>query len=108
LEAPSESTFSRYSSSVARRAGSAVFFNPRTFHRGMPNRSDCLRCGLTIFAVRPFMKQRFDFPQMLAPAVAETLAPRARRFLGFDARPPAAMSSFYAPAERRTYKPNQE
>lgn len=108
LQAPSEETFSRYSLSVARHAGSAVFFNPRAFHRGMPNASDRTRCGVTVFAVRPFMKQRFDFPSMLAAHVAETLTPRARKFLGFDARPPAAMSSFYAPVERRTYKPNQE
>ena len=107
-QAPAEETFSRYSRSVARAAGAAVFFNPRTFHRGAMNRSNEVRCGVTVYAVRPYMKQRFDFPAMVGEERAAALDPRARKFLGFDARPPAAMDRFYAPAEERTYKPGQE
>lgn len=105
MQPPSEETFSRYAQSVARPAGAAVFFNPRTFHRGEANTGEAIRCGVTIFAVRPYMKQRFDYPAMLGEAPGDA---RIAKFLGFDARPPASMDRFYAPVEQRSYKPNQE
>jgi ectoine hydroxylase-related dioxygenase (phytanoyl-CoA dioxygenase family) len=102
---PNPETFERYRASVARSKGAAVFFNPRCFHRGGQNNSDRTRAGVTIFAVRPFMKQRFDFPRMIDPA---SLTPSVQQFLGFDARMPSAMTEFYVEPDRRLYKGGQE
>ncbi len=104
---PSEEMMERLGVSVARGAGAAVFFNPRCFHRASPNNTETIRCGLTIFAVRAFMKQRFDFPRMITPEMLETLSPKARQFLGFDARVPAHMGEFFVDEPDRLYKANQ-
>jgi ectoine hydroxylase-related dioxygenase (phytanoyl-CoA dioxygenase family) len=106
--APDKATFERYALSVARPAGAAVFFNPRCFHRGGHNATNRSRCGLTVFAVRPFMKQRFDFPRMIDPQTAIALPDETRAFLGFDARTPSAMTEFYVNANERLYKAGQE
>ncbi|HTV91716.1 MAG TPA: phytanoyl-CoA dioxygenase family protein [Verrucomicrobiae bacterium] len=105
---PDAATFDRFALSVARPAGAAVFFNPRCFHRGGHNQTERVRCGLTVFSVRPFMKQRFDFPRMIDPETAAQLPAATRAFLGYDARTPSAMEEFYVDAERRLYKAGQE
>lgn len=104
---PSEAVFAHYATSVARGAGAAVFFNPRCWHRAGFNRSAAVRCGLTIYAVRAFMKQRFDFPRMIGAEAAAAMTEQTRRFLGFDARVPAAMTEFYVEPSARLYKANQ-
>jgi ectoine hydroxylase-related dioxygenase (phytanoyl-CoA dioxygenase family) len=106
-EPPDEEDFKRHSVSVARPAGAAVFFNPRCYHRAMPNETKDIRCGVTVFAVRAYMKQRFDFPRMISPEAAASLSAKARQFLGFDARVPADMSEFYVAEDQRLYKANQ-
>jgi ectoine hydroxylase-related dioxygenase (phytanoyl-CoA dioxygenase family) len=106
-EPPDAETFERYGLSVARPTGAAVFFNPRCFHRARPNETDEIRCGVTVFAVRSYMKQRFDFPRMVPPETIPTLSAAARRFLGFDARVPADMADYYVDEEDRLYKAGQ-
>jgi ectoine hydroxylase-related dioxygenase (phytanoyl-CoA dioxygenase family) len=104
---PSLETFDRYAVSVARSAGSAIFFNPRCFHRARRNTTDDIRRAISLFAVRPFMKQRFDFPRMMPAEAMGGLSRKARQFLGFDARVPTSMDEFYVAPEQRLYKANQ-
>ena len=104
---PERETFEKYCLSTARKAGAGLFFNPRCFHRASPNWTQSIRYGATIFAVRAFMKQRFDFPRMIPVDIIPTLGTRARQFLGFDARVPTSLDEFYVDEKDRLYKPNQ-
>lgn len=104
---PTLETFERYCVSVARKAGDAVFFNPRCFHRASPNDTNEIRCGLTVYAVRHFMKQRFDFPRMISTEIASRLTSKARQFIGFDSRIPTKMEEYYTDVGERLYKPGQ-
>lgn len=105
--APDPETFRRYATSVARPAGAAVFFKPRCFHQARENNTDRIRCGVTVYAVRAFMKQRFDYPRMLSAEWVAPLSPRAKKFLGFDARVPTGTTEYYVDAADRLYKANQ-
>jgi ectoine hydroxylase-related dioxygenase (phytanoyl-CoA dioxygenase family) len=104
---PDAATFERYATSVARPAGAAVFFKPRCFHRASANTTSEIRCGVTVYAVRAFMKQRFDFPRMIPPEAVAALPARTRKFLGFDARVPADMAEYYVDGADRLYKADQ-
>ncbi|HUJ75399.1 MAG TPA: phytanoyl-CoA dioxygenase family protein, partial [bacterium] len=104
---PDEELFELRKVSVARPKGSAVFFNPRTYHRGGFNATDALRAGVTVYAVRSFMKPRFEYTKMIPDAVAETLSERSRKFLGYHSRVPSKMEEFYVLPENRLYKAGQ-
>ena len=104
---PDAATFERYATSVARPAGAAVFFKPRCFHRASANTTSEIRCGVTVYAVRAFMKQRFDFPRTIQPEAVAALPARTRKFLGFDARVPADMAEYYVDGADRLYKADQ-
>lgn len=106
-EAPSEEFFYEHAVRVVRKAGDAVFFNPRVFHAGGINRTDKVRYGLTIFACRSFMKQRFDFPRMVTPAILALVGSKGKAFLGFNVRVPTSQDEFYVPAGERLYRANQ-
>ena len=104
---PPLETFEKYATHVTRGAGAAVFFNPRCYHRATSNTTNHIRCGVTVYAVRHFMKQRFDFPRMIALDLEQELSPKARQFLGFDARVPFEMTQYFAPNDERMYKAGQ-
>jgi ectoine hydroxylase-related dioxygenase (phytanoyl-CoA dioxygenase family) len=108
LEAtPSAETFHRYAIQTSRPAGAALFWNPRVFHKAGENRTSEIRYGLSTYAVRSYMKPRFDFPRCLKDTDLSALSPRVKRFLGFDVRVPASMEEFYVDPKDRLYKANQ-
>lgn len=95
--APTEEIFSKYSQTTSRKAGDVLFFNPRVYHRAGINSTDKIRYGLTIYATRNFMKQRFDFPRMIPKESLNGLSDRVVNFLGYNATPPESMDQFYSP-----------
>ncbi len=105
--APSEETFSKYSISTSRKAGDALFFNPRVYHRGGNNTTNNIRYGLTLYATWPYFKQRFDFPRMIPKDSLNGLSDRLINFLGFNARVPESLDQYYLPAEKRAFKQYQ-
>ena len=107
LDPPSKEEFYANAVRVTRKAGDAVFFHPRVWHAGGVNETDRDRVGCTVFACRPWMKQRFDYPRMVGEDVLSMLGERGRAFLGFNARVPANMHEFYRAPEDRLYKPGQ-
>ncbi len=106
-EPPPEEEFYRDAVRVERAAGDAVFFSNQVFHAGGPNQTSSIRCGLTIYACRPWMKQRFDYPRLVGDDILRELGPVGRRFLGFDARVPTCCEEFYVPPQERLYKAGQ-
>ena len=104
---PSEDEFYANAVRVCRPAGAAVFFNPRCWHAGGTNHTDKIRMGATTYAVRSFMRQRFDFPRMVNGDVLSQLSDSGRQFLGFNVRVPTAMNEYYVPADQRLYKGGQ-
>jgi len=105
LEAqPGEETFSKYSLSTARAAGDALFFNPRVWHRAANNNTDKIRYGLTVYATRSFMKQRFDFPEMIPEESLNGLSERLINFLGYNSVPPKSVDQYYSPKKKLPLK----
>lgn len=105
--APTESEFDSGAVSAYPRAGDAIVFNARTWHRGGVNRTATYRHAVTINVCRSYMRQQFDFPRLVKPDIVEMLGERGRRFLGFNVRMPVSLEEYYLPSEQRLYKPGQ-
>lgn len=103
---PSDEEFFANAVQVTRKAGDAVFFSTRCYHAGAPNHTDNTRYAIGLQACRHWMKQRFDYPQLLSPELASSLSDRAKRFLGYYSRVPVNEEQFYVSPEERLYKAN--
>jgi len=101
LTQPSVETFDKYAVQTIRKAGAALFWNPRCFHKAGINRTEGTRFAISTYAVRSWMKQRFDYPRMISQEMLEQCSPRLRRFLGVDVRPPANQDEYYDAVEAR-------
>jgi ectoine hydroxylase-related dioxygenase (phytanoyl-CoA dioxygenase family) len=106
-DAPSEAAFDAHAETVLPRAGDAIVFNARTFHRGGVNRTDRPRHAVTMNACRAYMRQQFDYPRLVPPELVAKLGPAGRRFLGFDVRMPASLAEYYVAEDERLYKAGQ-
>lgn len=104
---PSALEFEKDSVTVSVNAGDCIIFNCRSWHSSTPNLTDSPRLSITLNFCRSFMRQRFDYPRMVADADAIKLSARQRRFLGFDVQMPTSFEEFAASPELRKYKPNQ-
>jgi ectoine hydroxylase-related dioxygenase (phytanoyl-CoA dioxygenase family) len=107
VDVPSEAEFDRDAIRFMPKAGQAVMFNARTWHRGGINRTNEPRHAITINACRSFMRQRFDYPRLVPPELLDQLGPLGRRFLGFNVRVPTSLEEYYVPEEQRLYKGGQ-
>lgn len=104
---PGNEEFERTAVSLMPKAGQAIIFNARIWHRGGINRSGAPRHAVTINACRSFMRQRFDYPRLVSQTLLDELGPVGRRFLGFNVRVPTCLEEYYVPEERRLYKAGQ-
>jgi len=104
---PTEEEFYKGAERVCPRRGDLVVLQPRTWHLGGKNHTVNDRHAITLSACRSFMRQRFDYPRLINPALAETLTPTLRRLLGFNVRVPASLDEYYVPEEQRLYKAGQ-
>ena len=104
LEAPDAAQFDAHALRTYPRAGEAVVFNARTYHRGGVNTTSTARHAISLNACQRWMKQRFDYPRMLSPGQAEALGPVGRRFAGFDSRVPVSLEQYYVAPADRMYK----
>jgi ectoine hydroxylase-related dioxygenase (phytanoyl-CoA dioxygenase family) len=104
---PSRETFDAGAVRAYPRAGDAIVFNARTWHRGGDNRTATARHAVTMNVCRSYMRQQFDFPRLVDAEVVANLGSLGRRFLGFDVRMPASLDEYYLPEDRRLYKANQ-
>ena len=106
-EQPDQQTFERYAVQLMPNIGDALFFNPRTYHRADINTSDEVRYGLSTYAVRSFMRQRYDYPRLIPHEDLKQLSDRTLRFLGFNVRVPVSVDEFYCPPSERLYLADQ-
>jgi ectoine hydroxylase-related dioxygenase (phytanoyl-CoA dioxygenase family) len=104
---PSEEEFYSLAVRVLPEKGDLVVLQPRCWHVGGVNRTNEDRHAVTMSACRSFMRQRFDYPRLIDPAMAESLSPTLRRILGFDVRIPANLDEYYVPEDQRLYKAGQ-
>lgn len=107
LQVPDEPHFMAHSVRVRPKAGEAILFNARTYHYGGENHTGRARHAVTLNVCRPWMKQRFDYPNMLNAEQLSRLGPIGRRFVGMDSRVPRDLEEYYVPPEDRLYKPGQ-
>ncbi|HYW52961.1 MAG TPA: phytanoyl-CoA dioxygenase family protein [Dongiaceae bacterium] len=106
-DAPSEAAFDAHAETLLPRAGDAIVFNARTFHRGGVNRTDRPRHAVTMNVCRAYMRQQFDYPRLVPEELVAKLGPVGRRFLGFDVRMPASLAEYYVAEDERLYKAGQ-
>jgi ectoine hydroxylase-related dioxygenase (phytanoyl-CoA dioxygenase family) len=106
---PSEEAFEAACTSLAGLApGGACCFNARCWHRGGINTTGAWRHAVTVNVTRSYIRQQFDYPRMVDPAVLASLDEDLRRFLGCHVRMPVSLDEFQLPAELRPYRPGQE
>lgn len=106
-DAPAEHEFDAQCERAYPRAGDAIIFNARTWHRGGVNRTAQYRHAVTMNVCRSYMRQQFDYPRLVPEEIVARMSPRGRAFLGFNVRMPASLDEYYVPAEQRLYRPNQ-
>ena len=106
-EQPSPEVFERFAMRLIMSEGDAAFFHPRTFHRAGINSSSETRYGISIYAVRSFMKQRYDYPRAIPEAEVVQMSSRTKRFFGFNVRVPIRPEEFYVAPDERLYLPGQ-
>jgi ectoine hydroxylase-related dioxygenase (phytanoyl-CoA dioxygenase family) len=104
---PSLDEFLEKSEETFPQAGDAVVFNARTWHMGGMNRSSDARHAITLNVCRSFMRQRFDYPRLVAEETLAHIGETGCRFLGFNVRMPAALEEYYLPEDQRLYKAGQ-
>jgi len=107
-KAPDEKEFYDNSVRVVRKAGDVVFFSNRVYHAGGGNQTNQTRHGITIYACRHFMKQRFDYPKLVTEEILAQIGDRGHNFLGFNSRVPLSCHEYYTSPEKRMYQPNQD
>lgn len=88
--------------------GDAVCFNSRAWHQSGINTTAFWRRGVTLNVCRAFMRQQLDYPRLIAHPLAEDLSEDVRQFLGYHVRMPESLEEFFAPPDRRPYRPGQE
>jgi ectoine hydroxylase-related dioxygenase (phytanoyl-CoA dioxygenase family) len=88
--------------------GDAILFNARCWHRGGLNTTDQWRHAITMNICRVFMKQQFDFPELLGDDKIRKLSDSAKQFIGYYSRVPKNMGEFLLPPEKRLYRSGQE
>ncbi len=97
---PSAESFERYAVRVDRPARAALIWDPHCYHRAGDNRTSATRYALSTYAVRGYMKQRFDYPRLLGPEVEAQVSANLRTFLGYAKQTPESIEQFYENAEK--------
>ncbi len=78
---PSEQFVLKHEKTVCAEAGSIIFFNSMLMHRAGENNSNEVRCSLNHMLSLPFIKQQYDFKQIIGEELQE---PGLRRFFGYE------------------------
>lgn len=88
--------------------GDAILFNARCWHRGGVNTTQDWRHAATMNICRAYMRQQFDFSELMGEEKIKNLSEDVKQFIGYNVRMPHSMEEFLAPADKRKYKPGQE
>jgi hypothetical protein len=100
--------FLQHAEQITGRAGDVVVFDSQLVHAAAANRGGDRRRAITLCLGRPWLKPQIDFPRFLPPERRESLSPIARQLFGFDARVAESLDEYYQPAERWTFKADQQ
>jgi ectoine hydroxylase-related dioxygenase (phytanoyl-CoA dioxygenase family) len=90
------------------KAGDAVFFNSRCWHKGGVNETNDWRHAIAVTGSRSYMKQQFDFPKMFDSIIEDGFSENFKQFMGYYVRIPINMNEFLLPSSSRLYKSGQE
>jgi ectoine hydroxylase-related dioxygenase (phytanoyl-CoA dioxygenase family) len=103
---PSEEEFYKSAIQISAPAGSVFYFNTRLWHAGGFNHTDQWRHALGIGVVRPYLKQKFDFPKIIRHE--QDVSDYVKQKLGCFAIPPASLDEFWATDDKRSYREKSE
>lgn len=111
ISEPTEAYFFKNAKRLIAPAGSVFFFNLRLWHAGGTNQTNNWRHALSIGMTRPYLKQKFDIPELLKREGIdiEQISPYAKQKLGFNAIPPKSLDEFWGKnGADRTYTEKSE
>lgn len=89
------------------KKGDLLVFDCNLWHCAGENKTEAPRRIITPFFSRPFIKQQIDIPRLYGEGFGETLSPRLKQWMGYNARVPTSLGEFYQKEENRFYKTNQ-
>lgn len=101
VEAPTAEAFELQALQLEAPAGSACWFHGRIWHDALPNRTNRWRRSILLAVVRPWVRQRFDMPRMVAHLGVEQMTPGIRQKLGFDLIAPGSYEEYFLPDANR-------
>ena len=104
IDTPTEKEFYSKAERLVARAGSVWYFDPRLWHAADRNRTNRWRHSFGFNMCRPYMKQRFDIPRLLANVDLEGVSENALQKLGFHAQAPTTLDEYYAPLHERMFR----
>ena len=89
------------------KKGDLLIFDCNLWHCAGENITDLPRRIITPFFSRPFIKQQIDLPRVYGESFGDTLSPRLKQWMGYNARVPTSLGEFYQKNENRFYKSDQ-
>lgn len=101
VDPPSPDDFEARALRLEAPAGTACWFHGRIWHDAMPNRTDRWRRAILLAMIRPYVRQRFDMPRMVAHLDVDTLSSRVRQKLGFELIAPGSYEEYFLPGSTR-------
>lgn len=98
---PAADQFEQDSLRLVGPAGSVCWFHGAIWHDTTRNDGNRPRRCIILAFIRPFVRQRFDMPRMLAHLDPTSLTPERRRRLGFHLQAPGSYDEYYLPPVER-------
>lgn len=106
---PNKKFFDKHKIVLEIKKGSVFYFHGRLFHKGGINLTNNYRHALSFNFCRPWMKQRYNFYQMLSRRVnIINLSKNSRQKLGFFSRPPNSLNEYYGYKCKRSFTQSVE
>jgi len=106
-EKPNEEDFFKEAVRAIGKKGDLLIFDCNLWHCAGQNHTDHPRRIITPFFSRPFIKQQLDLPRFYGEGFGNSLTPRLKQWMGYNARVPTSLGEFYQTNENRFYKSDQ-
>jgi hypothetical protein len=105
---PDDSHFQAHAERATGSAGSMLFFDSRLWHAAGDNQTSGPRRALTLTLTPPFFKPQMDYCRLLGEDSVRSMSPLRRQLLGFNARVPDSLDTYYVPVAERRYQRGQD
>jgi ectoine hydroxylase-related dioxygenase (phytanoyl-CoA dioxygenase family) len=106
-EKPSNEYFDKNCITIKLKKGQVLFFNSYLWHCGGENRTSQMRPAITLSYNPAFIKQQFDYVQIMGDNYFMFATDKTKQVLGYNSRVPRTLKEWYKPKKQRFYKADQ-